>query len=195
LPLPRLIKHVECDVGQQRRDRRALWGARTRLGGHPTLQHPCLQPRPDELEQPPVTDPPGDLRRQSLVIDRAEAVTDIGVQHPFAAPVGLDPHGVARLVGRALRAEPVAVRQEVGLEDRLQDQLRRCHGHPVTHRRNAERPGLARLTRLGDVDPAQRRRPVGPGPKRCREVLEERCHPGRLDLGDGDPIHAGRPSV
>jgi DNA invertase Pin-like site-specific DNA recombinase len=177
------------------RGRRALWGARTRLGGHPTLQHPGPQPGPDKLEQPPVTDPPGDLRRQSLVIDGAEAVTDVGVQHPFAATVSLDPHGVTRLMGRALRAEPVAGRQEVGLEHRLEDQLRCRHRYPVAHGRDAERPGLARLARLGNVDPPQRRRPVGPGPKRCREVLEEGCHPGRLDLLDGHAIDAGCPSV
>jgi hypothetical protein len=45
------------------------------------------------------------------------------------------------------------------------------------------------------VDPPQRRRPVPTGPKRCREVTEEGCHPGRLDVGDGHAIGARRPSV
>src|SRR4029453_1920733 len=37
--------------------------------------------------------------------------------------------------------------------------------------------------------------PVDPGPKRCREVVEEGRHPGRLDAFDGDPIPARRPMV
>src|ERR671912_2576521 len=61
-------------------------------------------------------------------------------------------------------------------------------------RGDAKRPGLARLPRLGDVHPPQRRRPVGPGPQLCGELLQE-ARPGRLDLVDGHPIHAGRPSV
>jgi hypothetical protein len=129
------------------------------------------------------------------VVDGAETVADVGVQHPLGAAVGLDPDGLKGLMGRALRAEPEADRQEVGLEDRLQDQLRCGHRHPVTHGRDAKRPGLARLARLGDVHPPQRRRPVATGPKRCREVTEEGCHPGRLDLINGHAIHAGRPSV
>jgi hypothetical protein len=37
-------------------------------------------------------------------------------------------------VGRALGAEPVAGRQEVGLKDRFEDQLGRRHHHPIPHR-------------------------------------------------------------
>ena len=98
-------------------------------------------------------------------------------------------------MGRALRAEPEADRQEVSLEHWFKDQLRCRHRHPVAHGWDAERPGLARLARLGDVDPPQRRRPVGPAPERGGEIAEEGFHPGRLDLVDGHPIDAGRPSV
>jgi hypothetical protein len=45
------------------------------------------------------------------------------------------------------------------------------------------------------VDPPQRRRPVGPSLERCGKIVEEGRHPGRLDVLDGDPIGAGRPSV
>jgi hypothetical protein len=98
-------------------------------------------------------------------------------------------------VGRAPGPEPVTGWQEVGLEHRLHDQLHCGHHHPVAHAWDAERPGGARLARLGDVDPPQRRRPVDPAPERGGEVIEEGCHPGRLNSLDGDPIHAGRPSV
>jgi hypothetical protein len=129
------------------------------------------------------------------VVDGPEAVPNVGVQHPVGGPVGLDPDGLKGLMGRALGPKPIAGRQEVGLEDRLQDQLRCRHRHPIAHGGDAKRPGLARLPRLGDVHPPQRRRPVAPGPKRCGEVAQEARHPGRLDLVDGHTVHAGRPSV
>jgi hypothetical protein len=57
------------------------------------------------------------------VVDGAKAVPDVGVEHPLVASVGLDPHGIARLMGRALRAEPETGWQEVGLEHWLKTSL------------------------------------------------------------------------
>ncbi len=178
-----------------RSQRRALRCSRPGGGRDPVLQHPRPQPAAQQLQHPPVSDPPGELAHERVVVDGAEAVAHVGVEHPFGAPVGLDPDGVARLVGRAPWAEPVAGRGEVGLEDRFKDQLRRRHRYPVAHGRDAKRPGRPRPARLGDVDPPQRRRPVRPGPECCGEVVEEGRHPGRLDTGDGDSVGAGRPSV
>ena len=45
------------------------------------------------------------------------------------------------------------------------------------------------------MNPPQKRRPVGPSLERRGKIVEEGRHPGRLDVGDGDPIGAGRPSV
>jgi len=129
------------------------------------------------------------------VPDRPEAVANIGVKHPVGAAVGLDPDRVARLVGRATRAKPVALRQEVSLEHWFKDQLRRRHRYPVAHTRDRQRPGAARLSWLGDIDSPQRLRPVGPDPKLRGELLKEGRHPGRLDGVDGHPINARRPSV
>jgi hypothetical protein len=129
------------------------------------------------------------------VPDRPETVPDVGVKHPVDAAVGLDPDHLARLASGAPRTEPVALRQEVGLEHRFKDQLRRRHRHPVPHARNPKRPGAARLAWLGDEDPPQRPWPVGPGLQLCGELLEEGRHPGRLHRIDGDPIGTRRPSV
>jgi hypothetical protein len=192
---PFRIQHVERDVAQQRADRRALRGSRHGVGDRPVLQYPDPQPRPEQLQHPPITDPTGNLRQHSVVIDLPEAVPDIGVKHPLGAPVDLDPDGLKGLMGRAPGPKPVACRQEVGLEDRFEDQLRRGHRYPVAHARDRQRSGTTRLPRFWDMDPPQRRRPVRPGPKRCREVAEEGRHPGRLHGVDGHPIGAGRPSV
>ena len=52
-----LFSDIGHDVGQQRRERRALWGAlRARLP-NPVGHHPCLQVAMDELEQPLVGHP------------------------------------------------------------------------------------------------------------------------------------------
>jgi hypothetical protein len=129
------------------------------------------------------------------VPDRPETVANVGVQHPVGAAVGLDPDRVARLVSRPLGPKPIAGRQEVGLEDRFKDQLRRRHRYPVAHAWDRQRPGTARLSWLGDEDSPQRLRPVGPSPKLRGELLKEGRHPGRLHGVDGHPINARRPSV
>jgi hypothetical protein len=55
----------------------------------------------------------------------SQTIAHVGVEHPVAAVVGLDPDGLEGLVGRALGPKPIAGRQEVGLEHRFQDQPRR----------------------------------------------------------------------
>ena len=50
------------------------------------------------------------------MVDGAETVAHVGIQHPVAAVVGLDPDGLDGLVGRALGPKPIAGRQEVGLK-------------------------------------------------------------------------------
>jgi hypothetical protein len=133
---PFRIQHVERDVAQQRADRRALRGPRHDVGDDPVLQHPCSQPRPQQLQHPPVTDPPGHLAHERVVIELPETVADVGIKHPLGAPVGLDPDGLKGLVGRASGPKPIAGRQEAGLEDRLEHQLERGLHHAVPHGRD-----------------------------------------------------------
>ena len=94
-------------------------------------------------------------------------------------------------MGRALRAKPEAGRQKVGLEHRLEHDPRGGHRHPVADCGYPERPGLARLARLGDMYPTQRLRPVSPGPKLGGESFEEFLHPGLLDSVHADAIDPG----
>ncbi len=93
----------------------------------------------------------------------SKARLDVGVEHPLPTPVGRLADGFEGLVRRALRPEAEADRMEVGVEDRLEHDLGCRHDHPVGDGGDAERPGLARLARLGDVHPPQRLGPVGPG--------------------------------
>jgi hypothetical protein len=98
-------------------------------------------------------------------------------------------------MGRQLWAEPVAGREEVGFEDRLEHDLRRRHDHPVGQARDADGPELAWFARLGDVRPPQRLRPVGSGTQLGGEPVEEVANPGADHVVDGDPIDAGRAAV
>ena len=92
--------------------------------------------------------------------------------------------------------EPEARRQEVGLEDRFEDDLGCRHDHPVTH--GGYRQGLDGLPAgspcLGDVHPPQGLGPVRPGPKLSGELFEEgshAVHPVGSDVGDGHAVDTG----
>ena len=91
-------------------------------------------------------------------------------------------------MGRALRPEAEAAGQEVGLEDRFEDQLRRRHRHPIAKTGDAERPCLSRLPGLGDAHPPQWRGPIRPDPQCCGELIEEDRHPGLLDGFDAEAV-------
>src|SRR5208337_858196 len=77
-------------------------------------------------------------------------------QRVFAAPMG---------------TEPVALRREVPLENRLQHRSHRCLHHPVAYRRNPQ--GALLLTpQLGNPLPPNRLRTIVPIPQRPRELFQ-----------------------
>ena len=137
------------------------WRARRRVGHDPVLQHPGSQPRADELQHLAIHDPLADKRHQGVVVDGAEAVRHVGVEHPVRSLVGLDPDGLDGHMGRALRPEAEARRQEVGLEDGLEDELRRRHDHPVRDGWDPQGPGGSRRAWFGDVHPPKGLRAIG----------------------------------
>jgi hypothetical protein len=129
------------------------------------------------------------------VIDLVKARLDVSVEHPVAAPVGLDPNGLDGHMGRALRAKPEAGRQEVGLEHRLEHDPRGGHHHPIADGGYPERPGLTRPARLGNMHSPQRLGPIPSGPHLGGEFFEERQHPGLLDILNADAVNPGRALV
>ncbi len=103
------------------------------------------------------------------------------------------PQRLQRTLRAPLGAEAIRDRQKVGLEDRLQHQLRRHLHHPVPDRRDAQRP-LPSVS-LRDV-PAQHH----PGPVLLRtqgaaELIQHPLDPIPLDLGDRLLVHARRAAV
>ena len=106
----------------------------------PVRHHPCLQPQADQLQHPPVRHPFPHLGQQPVMADLAEEVPDVELRDKLAARDEPGSQPFHRLRGGPLRPEPERARKEIRLEHRLQHQLRRLLGHPVTDRRNAQRP-------------------------------------------------------
>lgn len=129
------------------------------------------------------------------MINRPEAVPDIGLQHPLPPLVRSHAHCLARVDRGPLGPEPVTRVGEPGLEDRFEDQLRGRHHHPIRHGGNRERPEFSRPPRLGDLDPPQRRWTIRMRPQPLRQVLEEHFHPGGGHHVDGQAVHARRAPV
>jgi hypothetical protein len=126
--------------------------------------------------------------------DLAEEVPDIELRDKLAPRDEPGTEPFHRLRGRPLRPEPVRARQEIRLEEGFQHDLGRLPGHPVTHRRNAERP-LAAIG-LRDVHAPGRRGTV----LTCTQIsLEFPEQPGNpvdlLHVRQGDTIHPGGPAV
>jgi len=160
----------------------------------PVLHHSCLQPQADQFQHPPVRHPFPHLGEQPLMADLAEEVPDIELRDKLAPRDEPGTEPFHRLRGRPLRPEPVRARQEIRLEEGFQHDLGRLPGHPVTHRRNAERP-LAAIG-LRDVHAPGRRGTV----LTCTQIsLEFPEQPGNpvdlLHVRQGDTIHPGGPAV
>ena len=137
----------------------ALGGPGDRLGDHPVDQHPGTQPLPQQFEHPPVRHPLADQGEQPLVVDRAEEVPDVGLEDELLSSGERHPDPLQGVSSRPLGPEPERAGQEVGLEQRLEDDLGCLLAHPVHHSGDAQRSFGP--VGLGDLHPAHRRRAVG----------------------------------
>src|SRR5437899_3239153 len=192
-PLPHPVQHVEIDVREEGRYHPALRRARPRLLSSPLLQHPSLQPPPNQLEHAPIRDPPTHLRQQTGMVNAAKVVFDVDVHHVVVASVGRHANGLQRLRGAPFRPESIGHRQKVGLENWLNDELGRHLNHPVPYRRNAQRP-LPPIC-LRNVSAPHRLRPILPGLEIALDAQQERLDPLLLDGDDRLAVHPRSPSI
>ena len=175
------------------RDHPALRGARDRPLTHPINQHPCPQPQPQQFEHPPIRDTATHLREQPIVVDLAEEIRDIELDHKRVA---LDEPGTQPLHrhrGRPLRPKPIRARRKIRLENRFQHDLGRRLGHPVPHRRDPQRPLTASWLR--DLHPTRRRRTIHTLAKVAAQLTQHAVHAVILHRDQGDTIHPGRTPV
>jgi hypothetical protein len=193
MPGPHPVQHVQVDVRQQRRDHSTLRRPRHRVAHRAVFHHPCLQPQPHQLEHPAVTDALPHQGEQLAVIDAAEVVLDVSIQHvirPFAAQL---PDPLQRHRRASPRPEPIRARFEVRLEDRLQHQLGRHLYHPVSHRRDAQGPHLAVC--LGDVHAPHDLRAVLACAQHFAQLLQEELDTVLLHALDRHPVDPRRAAV
>ena len=191
--LPHSIEDVQVDVREQRRDHPALRRAGDRPRPLALFHNPRFEPLPQELQHPPVRDPSCYEPQQLRLIDAAEVVADVGIEHVVAASGTHHPQRLQCLCGTSLRPKPVRRGAEVRLEDRLQHQRRRHLHNPISHRRDAKWPPAA--IGLRDVTPQNRLRTIPACAQHRAELVQHPPDPVLLDLGQGLTIHPGRAAV
>lgn len=154
-----------------------------------TLFYYGREPQSNQVEDRAIRHPPLDAFEQFVVRDRVEVGLHVRVVH-FPVPL---PQILCDLPQRLVGASPrtIAVRTvlEICLKDRLQDQLSRRLHHPVSHRRNPERPQPT--IRFRNEYPSHHVRTIRLGPQRLVQLLHERSRSPRSihNLLDRDAIH------
>src|SRR5712672_1923809 len=119
------VEFVEHEVTKQWRKRSSLRSPFHARADQPVLHHPGIQECPDELQQPLVLDPFGNLAHQFVMIHSIEEFFQIEINHPSVAlrnvllRLG---HGVMR---RPTRSERIAVLGERRIPSPLQN-LHHC---------------------------------------------------------------------
>jgi site-specific DNA recombinase len=122
------------------------------------LHHACREPLPQQLQHPPVRDTPLDQHQQFGVVDAAEIVANVGIEHVVATTRAVHAQGFQCLCRAPLRPKPIRRGAEIRLEDGSQHERRGHLRHSVSDRRNAERPLPA--IGLRDVAPQDRLRTI-----------------------------------
>ena len=62
-----------------------LGSPRDRLGENPCFQHTCTQPLAEQLQHPPIRDAFLDHFEQTLLVDLAEEVFDVGLKDELSS--------------------------------------------------------------------------------------------------------------
>jgi hypothetical protein len=186
------VQIIQHDVGQDRRQRRALRGALCCWLPDPIDHHPGLQIAPDEPENLAVRHLAGHPRHQHIELNPVKEPVQVDVSDPFPAVLDARPGSLHRLVGGPAGAEPEGRRRELRVEDGreylrdgLLDQPVQAGGHP-------QQPLAA--PRLGDHHPAGRRGLVGARVQGLADLRPVLAQP-RAKLPRGHAIHTRRAPV
>lgn len=121
-----------------------------------------------------------------------EVALDVGLQN-VPTPYHGRPHCFHGLARATLGTIPIRARQEARFEQRLDDDLARLLGDPVTNTWNSQR---AQTTiRLRDLHPQHRLRAVRPRLHVVGKLTKERLHVATLDVLDAHAVHAWRSTI
>src|SRR2546425_917982 len=166
-----MIEGIEIDVGKQRADDRALGSS---FLGRPPFRrlHDLLgQKRFDQVQHLAVGHLCAHPLQQRLMRDRVEVAFQVRIDHPTVPFLQQGVDAPQRVLRAPIRSEPVALRREVPLEDRLQHRSERRLHHPVAHRRNPQGAFLL-APRFGNPHPPDRLRTIATVLQRPREFLQ-----------------------
>ena len=170
------------------RQRTALRGPLVNRINQPVFHHSGLEKGADQLEYPFVGDPFGNASHQSVLVDTVEEFFEVDVNHDTVALSNIRLCLSHRLMGRAPRAEPVAVFGKRRVPLRLKNLQHGLLDQSVDDTGDAEFPDPA--VRLGYLDPLDRLGLVG-----SVEQLRPNAWPVLTQvvrgLVDGHPIDAG----
>lgn len=124
------------------------------------LPHRSLEPHAYQLQHGAVSYPLLHARHKAVVRDAVEVPFQVGIVDGGVTCRQVPLDRLKRISSRATRSETVGTRQEIRLEDRLQNQLRGGLDQTITHGGNAQ--GAFSAAGLGDAHPPHRSRPVAP---------------------------------
>ena len=114
-----------------------LWSSFHAWVDQSILHHPGVKERPDELPQPLVFDPFGDLPHQFVVIDSIEKFLQIKIHAPAVACGDILLRLCPCLMSRPPRPEPIAVIGKRPVPPPLQNLHHRLLDESIQHRRDA----------------------------------------------------------
>ena len=181
------------DVGEPRRDDAALRRARPRRRPLALVHHTGREPLPYQLQHPSVRDASGHQREQVLMVDAAEIIADVGVQHMVTPACTSHAQRFQCLRRAALRPEAIRRAAKIRFEDGLQHERRGHLRYSVSNRRDAERP----LTAIGlrDVSAQNRLRTIRACAQGSGEFLHEALDAVLLDDRERRTIDTRGPAV
>src|SRR6266536_976647 len=120
-----------------------------------------------------------------------EAGFDVALNDPLIGAGREVAHLGHRVVCPAVGAEPVAAREKIRLEDRLQHQLQGCLDHPIPNGRDPKAAQLA--VRLGDHALPHRQRAETAVLQLRPQLIQDDLHAAhRFDIVGGLPVYPGR---
>ena len=131
---------VQVDVGEQRRDHRALPRSPVARLQRSVFENTRLQPFLEQADDALVADAVLDEPDEPVLAHRLEEPRNVGVEYPVH-PSGRDPHHerVQRVMRAASWSEPVAEAEEILLVDRVQHRRRRPLDDLVLQRGDRQR--------------------------------------------------------
>src|SRR5262245_9573544 len=179
-PLEHTVHLVEVEIAEQWRDHPALRNAISTVGFQHNLQ---------QVQHVIIVDSFRYLAQQSVVPNVVKVAPQINIYDACLLLNDCLRHAVDRFMSCLLVTIAKRSRLEVGLKDRLQDELDLSLHHPIPDCRNRKDADFSPVLRY--FPSPSRKWFIGALNEFVPDLLEESVYASRLDGFEGDPIYAG----